>query len=297
MEITEIKPLSSILTILKLLRLLLVLAALCCALAASAEPVDPLQFGFLNPPDSARPQTWWHWMNGNITKEGITADLEAMHRVGISEANIITIDANWTPPGSVPVVDSKASPKLNPEFVGMVEFAAQEANRLGMTLSMDNCSGWSSSGGPWVTPEHGMQRVTISETTAQGPGPFSGRLKQPLMQANFYRDIAVLAFQTSEKTQISNLHAIYKATDAAISKDVTDIVSGSLTMMVGNDTLGGDPAPGHVKELDVTYTQGGKQKTVTATEGTMLNLSGQMMIQNIRAKAGFDALDVDPRQA
>ena len=114
-------------------------------------------------------------MNGNITREGITADLEAMHRVGISEANIITIGLDWTPPGSVPVVDSKASPKLNPEFVDMVEFAAQEANRLGMTLSMNNCSGWSSSGGPWVTPEHAMQRVTISETTAQGPGPFSDR--------------------------------------------------------------------------------------------------------------------------
>jgi hypothetical protein len=257
---------------------------------------DSLRSGFLNPPDSARPQTWWHWMNGNITKEGITADLEAMHRVGISEANIITIDADWIPPGPVTVVDSKASPKLNPEFVDLVEFAAQEANRLGMTLSMNNCSGWSSSGGPWVTPDHAMQRVTISETTAQGPGPFSGRLKQPLMQANFYRDIAVLAFQTPEETQISNLHAIYKATDAAIGKDVTDIVSDSLTMMVGNDTLGGDPAPGHVKELDVTYTQGGKQKTVTATEGTMLNLSGQMMIQNIRTKAAFDARDVDPRQ-
>src|SRR5580693_7440621 len=88
------------------------LALVSLAVVASAATTNSLESGFLNPPDAARPQTWWHWMNGNITKEGITADLEAMHRVGISEANIITISADWIPPGSAPVADSKASPKL-----------------------------------------------------------------------------------------------------------------------------------------------------------------------------------------
>ena len=123
-----------------LLRLLISSAALGVALVTFAAPIDPLQFGFLTPPDSAKPQTWWHWMNGNITKEGITADLEAMHRVGISEANIITIGFDLTPPGPVRT--------MSPQFLDMVLFAAQEANRLGMTLCMDNCSGWSNSGGP-----------------------------------------------------------------------------------------------------------------------------------------------------
>ena len=65
-----------------------------CALIFSSNVMaadDPLVAGFVLPPASAHPQTWWHWMNGNITKEGITADLEAMHRVGIQEANIITV--------------------------------------------------------------------------------------------------------------------------------------------------------------------------------------------------------------
>ena len=111
-------------------------------------------------------------MNGNITQEGITADLEAMHRVGISEANIITIDFNLMPPGPVRT--------MSPQFLDLVLFAAQEAKRLGMTLCINNCSGWSSSGGPQVTPDHAMQAVTISETTMQGPAMFSEKLRQPL---------------------------------------------------------------------------------------------------------------------
>jgi hypothetical protein len=178
--------------------------ALCLALNAAAAPIDPLETGFLNPPDSAKPQTWWHWMNGNITKEGITADLEAMRRVGISEANIITIDFNLMPPGPVRT--------MSRQFLDLVLFAAQEAQRLGMTLCINNCSGWSNSGGPWVTPEHAMQAVTISETIVQGPARFSEKLKQPpafnhgappfygveqpATITNFYRDIAVLAFKT-----------------------------------------------------------------------------------------------------
>src|SRR5450756_1086529 len=70
-------------------------AILCClglsqlfALAGGPEAADPLASGFVSPPASARPQTWWHWMNGNVTKEGITADLESMQRVGIGGAEI-----------------------------------------------------------------------------------------------------------------------------------------------------------------------------------------------------------------
>ena len=39
-------------------------------------PESELEKGFMNPPDAAKPRAWWHWMNGNISKEGITADLE-----------------------------------------------------------------------------------------------------------------------------------------------------------------------------------------------------------------------------
>jgi hypothetical protein len=48
----------------------------------SQDTKDELRAGFENPPDSANPRVWWHWMNGNITKEGIKLDLEWIHRVG-----------------------------------------------------------------------------------------------------------------------------------------------------------------------------------------------------------------------
>ena len=70
-------------------RLLLGSAWLCLVLTVSAA--DPLETGFLYPPDSAKPQTWWHWMNGNITKAGITADLEAMKQIGLGGATIVNV--------------------------------------------------------------------------------------------------------------------------------------------------------------------------------------------------------------
>src|SRR6476661_7564645 len=54
------------------------------AAALAQAPSDALEGGFRNPPDSAKPRTWWHWTNGNVTKEGITKDLEWMKRVGIA---------------------------------------------------------------------------------------------------------------------------------------------------------------------------------------------------------------------
>ena len=69
-----------------------ILAAVLLSLASSAAPADSLEAGFRNPPDSAKPQTWWHWMNGNITKAGITADLEAMKQIGLGGATIVNVD-------------------------------------------------------------------------------------------------------------------------------------------------------------------------------------------------------------
>jgi len=161
---------------------------------------DELDKNFVTPPPSARPHTWWHWMNGNVTKEGITADLEAMARVGIGGAQIVTV-ACEIPPGPV---------KFNsPEWREMVKFAVQEADRLGLELCVANAAGWSSSGGPWNTPEHAMQFVVTSEKRVQGPVRFDGELPKPKTpnKVDFYRDIAVLAFRTpsGEKVRMQDL--------------------------------------------------------------------------------------------
>ncbi len=165
--------------------LLPVLASVLFVLAGHAAPADSLESGFLNPPDSARPQTWWHWMNGNITKAGITADLEAMKQIGLGGATIVNVDCG-IPRGPVTF--------MSPEWRADFKFAVQEANRLGLKLCVENCAGWSSSGGPWNTVTNAMQRVTTSEVRVTGPTNFTAALPQPPTRLDFYRDIAVLAF-------------------------------------------------------------------------------------------------------
>ncbi len=153
--------------------------------AASVATADSLDSGFLTPPDSAKPQTWWHWMNGNITKAGITADLEAMKQIGLGGATIVNVDCG-IPRGPVNFMSA--------EWREDFKFAVQEANRLGLELSVENCAGWSSSGGPWNTVTNAMMRVTISEMRVSGPTNYNTTLPLPPIKLGFYRDIAVLAY-------------------------------------------------------------------------------------------------------
>lgn len=128
-------------------------------------------------------------MNGNVTREGITADLEAMKRVGIGGAQIFNVGEN-IPAGPVKF--------MSPEWRAMIGHAAQEADRLGIELCIHNCAGWSSSGGPWNAPSNAMQRVTTSEVRVTGPKHLAQALPQPPTKLDFYRDIAVFAFRTPD---------------------------------------------------------------------------------------------------
>lgn len=158
---------------------------------------DTLRNGFINPPASAKARTWWHWLNGNVTKEGITADLEAMKQIGIQEAQIFNVDAGY-PEGPATF--------MSEQWLELFKFAAVEANRLGIELGFNNSAGWSSTGGPWITPEYGMQKVVYSETECIGGKKITKQLSQPPTLHNYYKDIIVLAFPKPEsKERISDL--------------------------------------------------------------------------------------------
>ena len=217
-------------------------------------------------------------MNGNITKEGLTADLEAMKQIGLGGATIVNVDCD-IPRGPVPFM----SPAWRDDF----KFAAQEAHRLGLELCVENCAGWSSSGGPWNTTTNAMQRLTSSETSVHGPAAFNAVLAQPPVTLGFYRDIAVLAFKVpplavtaapaAAPGKIEIKHAVYEAKGGGGSVDVTAKImalmrAGEKSVAASNDKMGGDPASGEVKQLRVELTVDGKPDTLTADENDILPL-------------------------
>src|ERR1700722_2845811 len=166
---------------------------------------DPLAAGFKDPPESARPRTWWHWTNGNVTETGITKDLEWMKRVGIGGFQLVDVAA-----GGGQVVEPKIRFGTE-EWYHAVRHSAEEAKRLGLEMSIFSCAGWSEAGGPWITQPMAMKKLVWSKTAVEGPGKFGAKLIEPpsnegpVRDSNagarpdaprFYRDSVVIAFRT-----------------------------------------------------------------------------------------------------
>lgn len=154
---------------------------------SGAQVPDPLRAGFLATPRDAKPHTWWHWMNGNVSREGITRDIESIHAAGFGGVQLFNVGLD-IPPGDATF--------MSPRWRELFSHAARECERLGLDFSVHTCDGWSQSGGTWVTPEFAMQKVTTSELRVSTPGPATLRLPQPLTVRDYYKDIAVLAFPT-----------------------------------------------------------------------------------------------------
>lgn len=139
---------------------------------------------FSNPPYEYGPWVFWMWMNGNITKEGITLDLEAMHRVGISGAVLFTSNAG-IPQGNVEYASQ--------EWMDMNKYMFAEAKRLGMKIMLHNAPGYSVTGGPWITPENSMQQVVWTEAFVNENSQ-NIKLTRPYAKMGYYEDIAVIAY-------------------------------------------------------------------------------------------------------
>ncbi len=130
------------------------------ARADVGQAAGTLEEGFRQPPAWARPWVYWFWLNGNITAEGITADLEALKRVGVGGVLIMEVDQG-VPVGKVGF--------MSDAWRALFRHVVQEAGRLGLEVNMNNDAGWNGSGGPWIKPEESMQKVVFSEIEAAGP--------------------------------------------------------------------------------------------------------------------------------
>jgi hypothetical protein len=161
---------------------------LCSAEAFAAQPftmpaAGELEKNFSRPPDSARPWVYWTWLNANVTPEGITADLEAMRRVGIGGVLLLDVDQGVLE-GSVKF--------MNDAWRELFAHTVREAKRLGMEINLNNGPGYFGSGGAWMPPEMGIQTVVTSETRVHGGQSWSGQL--PVAgNHTAYRDVAVIA--------------------------------------------------------------------------------------------------------
>lgn len=180
-------------------------------------PDGPSASDFLKPPDSSKPFTWWHWMNGNVTTDGITRDLEFMQKAGIGGFQLFQVGTG-IPKGPVNFGSD--------QWLQLLQHAAREADRLGLEYDMMNGGGWSSSGGPWITPELSMQQLTWSELQVAGGKQLQVSLPKPYQKLGFYRDAFVLAFPTPGGGIPYSADSIKKAASSNGPVDARAIIEG-----------------------------------------------------------------------
>jgi hypothetical protein len=167
----------------------LILAGLLAGSAAWAaeqkkSSKDDLAKAFMTPPNESKVWCYWWWLKGAASKEGITRDFEEMKKQGIAGA--LLFDA-----GEAGAEAPRGPYFMSPAWRELYKHAVREADRCGIVLSVNLCSGWNA-GGPWVTPEHAAKKIVGAATTVKGPGQVSITLPQPEKVQGFYRDTAVL---------------------------------------------------------------------------------------------------------
>lgn len=160
------------------------------------KPPETLEAGFERPPLSVRPETWFHLIGGNVSRKGLTRDLEAVKGAGLRGIQLFHGQFGGPWPGVEPQIAC-----LSPDWDGMIRHVADECRRLGLRFTMQNCPGWAMSGGPWITPEKAMRHLVWSRRDVPGGKAVEGPLARPEPSREpwrDYRDVAVLAFLTPD---------------------------------------------------------------------------------------------------
>lgn len=149
---------------------------------------------FANPPQVFHPETWFHFIGGNVAQPGATADLEAISGAGIEGVQLFHGQFGGPWPGVEPQIKCLSEP-----WDDAVRHVADECRRLGLRFTMQNCPGWAMAGGPWITPEKAMRHLVSSRTDLAGGKDVAVALPQPQPSSEpwrDYREVAVVAFPT-----------------------------------------------------------------------------------------------------
>jgi len=234
---------------------LLALLALSAGLAlchAAPAANDDLAAGFANPPNSARLRAYWWWLNGNVTAEAITRDLEEMKAKGFGGA-LICDAGGAQQDGNDPVPHGPTF--FTPEWRQLYKHTVREADRLGLEMSLNVQSGWNL-GGPMVKAEDAAKKLTWSETRLTGPMNFNKALPRPKARDDFYRDIAVVAYRRKPLPPGPTLEGITGSSSQPEHAPGQVCDGNPDTFWVSAGTKPGEgPAPGHSEWVQLNFSQ------------------------------------------
>ncbi len=181
-----------------------------------------LEAGWANPPREARLRAYWWWLNGCVTKESITRDLEEMKSKGFGGALICDAD------GSSQDGNERAphGPTfLSPEWRELYKHALGEADRLGLEMSLNIQSGWNL-GGPMVTADDAAKKLVWSEIRIEGPAEVEQVLSQPEARDGYFRDAITVAYPLKPSDAIRSLQAKVTASGEESNHTIGDAIDG-----------------------------------------------------------------------
>lgn len=202
-----------------------------------AETLSELSENFVSPPDSSRPGAFWCWLNGDVTKESITNDLEEMKDKGMGRAEIWDVEARNNTNGAFGIGPAF----LGDESVELIKHALSEGKRLGIRIGMVASSGWNA-GGSWVEPDWAAKALYSSETKISGGQAFSGALNFPELPEAcpvdqdgnpvYSKEVAVIAIPDDPGKKIKDLDDLVMLNDKFDGKTLTwDVPEGNWTVL------------------------------------------------------------------
>ncbi|WP_298763506.1 glycosyl hydrolase [uncultured Polaribacter sp.] len=200
----------------------------------NSQNYNDIQSGFVNPTPDNNLWCYWYWINDDISKEGITKDLEVMKKAGIGGALIGNIN---------PARKDGKVPMLSEDWWSHMVHAVVEGKRIGVDIGVFNCPGWSQSGGPWVDAEKAMRYLTFSETKVKGGKLVNIQLKQPI---NKFQDTHTLAFKALPEEDKSIQHISTKVTNN-YNLNVSGLIDGNINTDISF-------VPEKEKALEITFT-------------------------------------------
>ncbi|MGN0848022.1 MAG: glycosyl hydrolase [Kiritimatiellia bacterium] len=250
------------------------------AVGVAAMCVSALDPGSFRQPAAERhPETWFHLIGGNVAKAGLDADLDAIKAAGISGIQLFHGQFGGPWPGVSPQI-----PCLSADWDDLIKYAAEGCARRGLVFKMQNCPGWSMSGGPWIKPEMAMRNLSYSRVDVTGGKPVEVALPEPAWQMESelskadldYRDLFVLAFPTPEGDD-----GVVRAPQPVRQSDENGVLSRTFTFEKPTLVRAIELPSQRVMNHDFSYRPEARVKLAAVVDGRRVTVLDQEVPQGV----------------